>query len=101
MSLTAVRYDKRTTNFNPDEEKFWLHWLSRDSKDHQVRDYIKSQIRHNPTLRRELLEQPVCEKCEGFTFFHHGGAQCVACGHWTPESQTHAVKIHLAGGHYR
>ncbi|GCL71791.1 hypothetical protein PN4B1_16960 [Paenibacillus naphthalenovorans] len=101
MSLTAVRYDKQTHMFDPQEEKFWLHYLSRDSKDRMVRDYIRSQITKNPNLRKEILQQPVCIKCEGFTFFHKGGAQCVACGHWTPDNQTHSVKEHMRGGYYR
>lgn len=99
--LIKARYNYNSQQMTPDEEMYWLHYLSRDSKDHMVRDYIRSQIKHNPNLRRELLKQPVCVKCEGFTFFHKGGAQCVACGHWTPQNQTHSVKIHMREGHYR
>lgn len=99
--LAKVRYDKRTTKFDPQEERYWLHYLSRDSKDRMVSDYIRSQITKNPHLRRELFNQPVCRRCEGFTFFHKGGAMCPSCGEWTPESQTHTVKIHLAEGYYR
>lgn len=101
MSLSVVKYDKRTHHLDPQEEKYWLHFLSRDSRDRQVQSYIQSQIKLNPQLRRELLNQPVCVKCEGFTFFHKGGAQCVACGHWTPESQTHSAREHMRGGYYR
>lgn len=96
--LSRVRYDKSTTTMNEDETKYWMKFLSGDPI---IGDYIRSQIRHNPQLRREILNQPVCGKCEGFTFFHKGGAQCPTCGTWTPEGQTHAVKIHLAEGHYR
>lgn len=96
--LTKVRYDKRTTNMDHKEEQYWLHFLQGDRL---VGDYIKSQMRHNPQLRREILNQPVCKKCEKFCFFHKGGAQCPTCGTWTPEGQTHKVKIHLAEGHFR
>lgn len=98
--LTKVRYDKSTTQMNQDEEKYWLHFLSKDSKDPMVRDYIRSQMRHNPQYRRELLNQPVCAACERFAFHHKNGVMCPACGHWTPY-KTHKVKIHLAEGHFR
>jgi len=96
--LHTVKYDKRTTFLDPREEAYWLHFLSRDP---QIGDYIRSQLRHNPRLRREVLKQPVCPRCEGFTFFHKGGAQCPSCGTWTPEGKTHSLKIHLREGHYR
>lgn len=93
-----VRYDKSTTVMTPEEKRYWTHFLSGDPL---VGDYIRSQIRHNPNLRREILNQPVCGRCEGFTFYHKGGAQCPTCGTWTPAGKTHKVKIHLAEGHYR
>lgn len=96
--LHKVRYDKSTTVMNEAEKRYWTHFLSGDPL---VGDYIRSQIRHNPNLRREILNQPVCVRCEGFTFYHQGGAQCPTCGTWTPEGKTHKVKIHLAEGHYR
>lgn len=96
--LNIVKYDKSTTYMDPKEEMFWLHFLSRDRL---IGDYIRSQIRHNPKLRKEILRQPVCEKCEGFTFFHKGGAQCSSCGHWSPEGKTHSVKQHIREGYYR
>lgn len=99
--IAAVKFDKSTTNFDPKEELYWIHFLSRDNKEHTVRDYINSQIRKNPMLRRELLNQPVCPRCEGFTFFHKGGAMCPSCGLWTPENQTHSVKTHLREGWYK
>lgn len=97
--LAKVRYDKSTTQMDSKEQSYWMHFL-RDEKG-MVGDYIRSQIRQNPTFRRELMNQPVCSRCEGFTFFHQGGAQCSTCGTWTPMNQTHKVKIHLKDGHYR
>lgn len=98
--ITKVRYDKSTTKFNPDEEKYWMHFLSNDSKDPIVRDYIRSQLRHSPQYRREVLNQPICGRCERFAFHHKQGVQCTHCGHWSPH-KTNKVKIHLAGGHYK
>lgn len=97
--LAKVRFDKSTTTMDAKQEMYWLHFL-RDEKG-MVGDYIRSQIRHNSQFRRELMNQPVCGRCEGFTFFHKGGAQCSTCGHWTPENKTHKVKIHLAEGHFK
>jgi hypothetical protein len=96
--LTKVRYDKSTTKLDPKEENYWMHFLQGDPI---IGDYIKSQMRHNPQMRREILNQPVCPKCEKFCFYHKGGAQCPTCGTWTPENSTHKAKIHLAGGYYR
>lgn len=96
--LAKVKFDNRTTVLSPEEKNYWMHFLSGDPI---IGDYIRSQIRHNPQLRREILNQPVCGRCEGFTFYHKGGAQCPTCGHWTPEGKTHKVKIHIAEGHYR
>ena len=94
----TVRYNKETVGMNLQEKAYWSHFLSGDPL---VGDYIRSQIRQNPQLRREILNQPVCIKCEGFTFFHNGGAQCPTCGTWTPEGKTHSVKKHLKEGYYR
>lgn len=99
--LTKVRFNRETTVLDPQEEKYWLHFLASEGKDRMVSDYIKSQITKNPQLRKELLNQPVCPKCEGFTFFHKGGAQCTKCGTWTPENQTHSVRVHMRGGFYK
>lgn len=96
--LTKVRYDKSTTTMDHSEEKYWMHFLQGDPL---IGNYIRSQMRHNPQMRKELMNQPVCPKCEKFCFYHKGGAQCPTCGHWTPENSTHKVKIHLAGGHYK
>lgn len=96
--LAKVRYDKRSSVMTQDEQKYWMKFLSGDPL---IGDYIRSQMRHNPQMRRDIMNQPVCGKCEGFTFFHKGGAQCPTCGTWTPEGQTHKVKIHLAEGYYR
>lgn len=96
--LAKVRYDKNTTVMTKDEQLYWMKYLSGDPI---IGDYIRSQMRQNPQFRRELMNQPVCGKCEGFTFYHKGGAQCPTCGHWTPEGQTHKVKIHLAQGYYK
>jgi len=96
--LAKVRYDKRTTVMTSDEQKYWMKFLSGDPL---IGDYIRSQMRHNPQMRREIMNQPVCSKCEGFTFYHQGGAQCPTCGTWTPEGQTHKVKIHLSEGYYK
>lgn len=100
MSLIQkVRYDKRTTTFTPEEERYWMHFLQGDPL---IGDYIKSQIRHNPQLRREILNQPVCPRCEKFCFYDKNGtAQCVTCGTNVSASKTNRVKIHLAEGHYR
>lgn len=96
--LAKVRYDKSTTVMDTQEKNYWTKFLSGDPL---IGDYIRSQMRHNPQMRREILNQPVCGKCEGFTFYHKGGAQCPTCGTWTPEGQTHKVKIHLAEGYYK
>lgn len=96
--LHKVRYDKSTTVMTQDEQKYWMKFLSGDPL---IGDYIRSQMRHNPQMRREIMNQPVCSKCEGFTFYHRGGAQCPTCGTWTPEGQTHKVKVHLAEGYYK
>lgn len=100
MSLIQkVRYDKRTTNFTPEEERYWMHFLQGDRL---IGDYIKSQIRLNPTLRREILNQPVCTRCEKFCFFDKDGtAICPTCGTKGSANKTNTVKIHLTGGHYR
>jgi len=95
--ISTVRHDKRTTFMDPKEEAYWMHFLSRDPL---VGDYIRSQMQVNPKLRREVMNQPVCERCEGFTFFHKGGAQCSACGHWSKD-QTHTLKKHIREGYYR
>lgn len=99
--IAQVKFDKSTTYLDPQEEKFWLHFLANDGKDKMVSDYIRSQIAKNPNLRKELLNQPVCPRCEGFTFFHKGGAQCTKCGTWTPEHETHSAKAHMRGEYYR
>lgn len=96
--LTKVRYDKSTTTLSPDEEMYWLHFLKGDPI---VGSYIRSQMRENPNIRRDLMNQPVCPKCERFCFYHKGGAQCPTCGTWTPEANTHKAKIHLAQGFYK
>ena len=98
--LSTVRYDKSTTKFSPDEEKYWLHFLSNDSKDPTVRDYIRSQLKQNPEYRREVLNQVICQKCERFAFHHNGGVMCAACGHWSKE-KTAKVKDHLRTGGFR
>jgi ribosomal protein L37E len=98
--LTKVRYDKSTTNFDPSEEKYWLHFLANDSKDPTVRDFIRSQLRVNPQYRRDVLNQVICARCERFAFHHKDGVQCTSCGHWSP-NKTNKVKIHLAEGRYR
>lgn len=98
--LTKVRYDKSTTNLDQNEEKYWLHFLANDTRDTKVRDYIRSQLRLNPEYRREILNQPVCPKCERFAFHHKEGVMCTSCGHWSP-NKTHKVKIHMAEGMYR
>ena len=96
--MHTVRMDKKTTFMNQQEEKYWYHFLSSDP---MVGDYIRSQLRHNPKLRREILNQPVCPKCEGFMFFHQNGAQCVACGTFVVEGREHTLKKHVREGHYR
>ena len=96
--LHRVRYDRSTQVMDEAEKRYWFHFLSRDPL---VGDYIRSQMRHNPQLRREIMNQPVCPRCEGFMFYHKDGSQCSACGTWVPEGKTHKVKIHLAEGHYR
>lgn len=97
--LHTVKYDKRTAFMDPKEEMYWMHFLSRDPL---IGDYIKSQMTKNHTFRREVLKQPVCPKCEGFTFFHKGGSQCASekCGHWSPD-QSHTLKKHIREGYYR
>lgn len=95
--LHTVKYDKKTTYLDPEEEKYWLHFLSRDPI---IGDYIRSQIRANPQLRREILNQPVCPKCEGFMFFHKNGALCPSCGTFVPE-RSHTLKKHLREGYYK
>lgn len=101
MSLIAARYDYSTTVMTPQEQRYWMHFLANDGKDRMVSDYIKSQMAKNPQLRKELLEQPVCPRCEGFTFFHKGGAQCTKCGTWVPEDKTHSARTHIREGMYR
>lgn len=101
MSLIAARYDFNSTVMTPEEQRYWMHFLASDGKDRMVSDYIKSQIAKNPSFRKELMQQPVCPRCEGFTFFHKGGAQCTKCGKWTPDNQTHSVKRHLKEGLFR
>lgn len=96
--LAKVRYDKSTTTMDEKEQSYWMHFLKGDPI---IGDYIRSQMRQNPTLRRELFNQPVCPKCEKFCFYHKGGAQCPSCGTWTPEGKTHKVKIHLAEGYFK
>lgn len=98
--IRKVRFDKRTMQMDPKEELYWLHFLTADTKDPTVRDYIKSQLRHNPQYRREVLQQPVCSKCERFAFHHKNGVQCSSCGHWTPY-KTDKVKNHMANGMFR
>lgn len=96
--LHKVRYDKSTTTLDQQEEKYWLHFLSRDPL---VGDYIRSQIRHNPQLRREILNQPVCPSCEGFLFYDKNDtAMCPKHGRVAID-KTHKVKVHLAEGYYR
>lgn len=96
--LHTVRMDKKTAFLNPKEEQYWMHFLSRDPL---VGDYIRSQLQHNPKLRREVLNQPVCPSCEGFMFFHGEGAQCSACGTFVREGRNHTLKKHVREGHYR
>ena len=95
--LHTVKFDKKTAFMDPKEELYWQHFLSRDP---QVGDYVRSQMAKNPTFRREVLKQPVCPRCEGWMFFHKGGAQCPACGTWTPD-QSHTLKKHVREGYFK
>lgn len=97
MSLNVVRFDTRTTKLDPQEERYWLHALQGDPI---VGDYIRSQMRLNPTFNREIFNQPVCEKCERIAFHHKNGVMCATCGHWST-GKTHKIKIHLSEGHYK
>lgn len=97
MKLSAVRYDKSSTVMTPQEELYWMHFLEGDPL---VGDYVRSQMRLNPRFRNDLLNQPVCSKCEKFAFHHKNGVMCPSCGTFTSE-KTHKVKIHIAEGHYR
>lgn len=96
--INTVRYDKRTVNMDAQEQYYWMHFLQNDPL---VGDYVRSQIRQNPTFRKDVLNQPVCGRCEKFAFFHKGGVMCPSCGSFTPLERTHKVKEHIKGGHYR
>lgn len=98
--IQAVRYDKKTTAFDPKEELYWLHFLSKQKKDPIVGSYIANQLRANPQFRRDILQQPVCARCECFAFHHKNGIQCSSCGHWEP-AKTNKVKDHIKGGMYK
>ena len=97
MSLGVVRYDTRTTKFDPREEAYWMHALKGDPL---IGDYIKSQMRLNPMFNREIFDQPVCARCEKLAFHHKDGVMCPSCGHFS-NTKTHKVKIHLAECHYK
>jgi ribosomal protein L37E len=95
--IQKVRYDKNTTVMDQKEEKYWMHFLS---KDPLIGGFIKSQMQANPMYYRDLLNQPVCERCEKFAFHHKDGVMCPSCGHWST-GKTNKVKIHMAEGHFR
>lgn len=97
MSITRVRYNKDTTVMTPKEERYWYHFLKGDPI---IGDFIKKQAMLNPQMRRDVLNQPICPKCEKFAFHHKEGVQCPTCGHWEP-TKTHKVKEHIKGGHYK
>jgi hypothetical protein len=96
--LHTVKYDKSTSFMDPKEELFFLHYLKNDPS---IGEYIRSQLYRNPTFRKEILQQPVCPRCEGFMFFRDNGAQCPKCGTWVHESKTHSVKNHMRGGFHK
>lgn len=96
--INTVRYDKRTTNMDAREQYYWMHYLQNDPL---VGDYIRSQIRQNPQLRKEVLNQPVCGRCEKFAFYHKDGVMCPSCGSFTLKSKTHKVREHVKGGYYK
>ena len=96
--LIKVNHDYSSHTMSPAQLKYWYHFFDGDEI---IGGYVRSQIRQNPQFRREVLNQPVCVKCEKFGFWHKGGVQCPTCGHWAPENQTHKVKIHLKEGHYQ
>jgi hypothetical protein len=96
--LAKVRYDNRTTSMTQDEQKYWMHFLQGDPL---VGDYIRSQMRHDPNYRRQVMNQPVCPSCEKFMFYDKDGtATCMTHG-TVAIDKTHKVKIHLAEGHFR
>lgn len=99
-NLTKVRFDKSTTVMDRNEELYWMHFLSNQKKDPIVGSYIASQLKANPQYRREIMNQPVCERCECFAFHHKEGVMCSSCGHFS-RGKTHKVKIHLAEGYHR
>ena len=96
--LHTVKHDKRTQFMDPKEELYFMHFLKDDPT---IGSYIQSQMRLNPTFRREVMNQPVCPRCEGFCFWHKDGAQCPSCGAWTPQNKTHKVKQHIKGGYHK
>ena len=95
--ILTVKHYKRTLFMDPKEELYFMHFLKDDPT---IGSYIRSQMRVNPTFRRDILKQNVCIKCEGFTFFHKGGVMCPSCGHWSPD-KTVTVKDHIKTGGYK
>ncbi len=97
--LHKVKYDTRTTTFDPQEEKYWYHFLKGDPI---IGHYIRGQARMNPTLSREIFNQHTCPHCEGFCFHDKNDTvRCMKCYKISPTSSTHTVKEHLRGGHYK
>jgi rRNA maturation endonuclease Nob1 len=95
--LSKVTFDKQTTTLDLKEEAYYMHMLQGDRL---IGDYIRSQMRLNPHMRRDIFHQPVCAKCEKFAFHHKDGVMCPSCGHWSP-TKTHKVIEHIRGGHYK
>lgn len=95
--LHKVRFDTKTTTFDPAEERYWLNALKGDPI---IGQYIRNQMRNNPQYSKEIFDHPVCSRCEKLAFHHKGGVQCPSCNHWSPE-KTHKIKTHIAGGYYR
>lgn len=95
--LVKVRYDTSTTVMGVEQQRYWMHALQGDPL---IGAYIRSQMRQNPQMRREIFNQPVCARCEKFAFHHKNGVQCPSCGHFEP-TKTHTLKTHLKEGHFR
>lgn len=94
--LHKVKFDKKTVNLDPDEERYWMHALKGDPL---IGPYIRNQMRHNPDLR-DIAAHPVCIRCEKFSFHHKGGVMCPSCGYFNPV-KTHDIKAHIRGGHFK
>lgn len=95
--LHKVRFDTNTTVFDPSEERYWLNALKGDPI---IGQYIRNQIKNNPTYNREIFDHLICGRCEKIAFHHKNGVQCPSCGHWTPY-KTPKIKDHIRSGGYK